>query len=225
MSITSDILSRTSHIKSQPEITPSPPGFSMFNTGGVEVEVAEFLYSLVKMIKPDFIVETGTHLGVSSLYMGLGCAENQKGKIWTYEVIPELQLQAKALWNDLNIHQYINCLLQSSLEATLPDNLGIDLLFLDSEPQFRFDEFLKFWDKVVPGGFILIHDLNASLGHHGDTHHGVYDWPYGDFREKIGPFIKDHKVQTISFPTPRGFTLFQKEAPGFEAVFYLREDQ
>lgn len=225
MTITKDILSQTKRLTVQSEgnFTPGKQEWSCFNSGGVEVEVAEFLYSLVKMVKPGFIVETGTHLGVSALYMALACRENKKGSIWTYEVIPELQLKARDLWQDLGVLRYINSLLKPSLEADIPNNLKIDLLFLDSEPQFRFDEFLKFWDQVSPGGLILVHDLHPSLGHHGKTYHGVYDWPYGDFRAKIGSFIKDHKVQTISFPTPRGFTIFQKESPGFEAVKYLKE--
>jgi predicted O-methyltransferase YrrM len=221
-SITNEILQKTNRIRSEPEITPAPAGFSMFNTGGVEVEVGEFLYSLVRMIKPGFIVETGTHLGISSLYMALGCRDNAKGSIWTYEVIPSLQKDARALWNDIGVQSFINSLLQPSLNAVIPSNLPIDLLFLDSEPQYRFDEFLKFWDQVSPGGLILVHDLHPSLGHHGQTHHGVYDWPYGDFRTKIGSFIKEHKIQTVSFPTPRGLTIFQKEAPHFEFTKYLR---
>lgn len=223
MSITDRILAKTKKLVVQQEVTPHPPGFKMFNTGGVEVEVAEFLYSFVRMIKPGFILETGTHLGVSSLYMALGCQDNNKGSIWTYEVIPELQLQARQLWIESGVQKLINSLLQPSLEADVPARVNIDLLFLDSEPQFRFDEFLKFWDHVSPGGFVLIHDLHPSLGHHGETHHGIYDWPYGDFRQKIGPLIKDHKVQTLSFPTPRGFSIFQKEAPSFEFTKYIRE--
>lgn len=222
VSITAEILRRTRRIVPQPEVTPHPPGFQMFNTGGVEVEVAEFLYSLVRLIKPGFIVETGTHLGISALYFALGCRDNAKGSIWTYEVIPELLTQAKALWSDLAIGALVNSHLLPSLESRIPSHLSIDLLFLDSEPQYRFDELLHFWDQVPPGGLIVIHDLHPSLGHHGQTHHGVYDWPYGDFREKIGSLIKDHKVQTISLPTPRGLTIFQKESPHFEFTKHVR---
>jgi len=210
--------------RSEGDFTAGKEEWSCFNSGGVEVEVDEFLYSLVRMIKPAFILETGTHLGISSLYMALGCHDNNKGSIWTYEVIPELQSQAKALWESIGVQRFINSLLVPSLEAEVPSNLQIDLLFLDSEPQFRFDEFLKFWDQVSPGGLILIHDLHPSLGHHGQTYHGIYDWPYGDFRQKIGSFIKNHQVQVISFPTPRGLTIFQKECSGFEVFNYIQSE-
>lgn len=215
-SITEYFKKKTYLLNVQPEITLSPPGFSMFNTGGVEVEVAEFLYSFTKLVKPGFVLETGTHLGISSSYIAQACKENNKGSLWTYEVISELQQQAKELWSDLGLTNFINSLLQPSLDAEIPSTFNIDLLFLDSEPQYRFDEFLKFWNLVTPGGFIIIHDLDGSLGHHGQTHHGVYNWPYGDYRIKIGKFIENNEVQIFSFPTPRGLVVFQKQSKSFE---------
>lgn len=225
MDITDHILSKTKRlvIHSEGEFTPGKQEWSCFNSGGVEIEVAEFLYSLVRMTKPKFILETGTHLGISALYMALGCQKNKKGSIWTCEVIPELQRDAKLLWNDLKVTPHINSILQPSLQVEIPKGLEIDLLFLDSEPQFRFDEFLRFWDKVSPGGFIVIHDLHPSLGHHGQTYHGVYDWPYGNWEKKLSRFVKDYDVQVSHFLTPRGLTIFQKTAPGFEVTKFLRD--
>jgi len=217
--ITQSFLQQTNKIEVSPEVSVGDHGFSMFNSGGVEVEVAEFLYSFTKMLKPNYVVETGTHLGISSLYFAQALIENDKGTMVTFEIIPELRQQAQALWTDLGVSHRIDSRLQPSLSAEITQNM--DLLFLDSEPQLRFDEFLKFWDLVIPGGFILIHDLHPSMGHHGHIYHGVYDWPYGDFREKLGPFFKDRLVQTIHFPTPRGFTMFQKLNPTYEIDIYL----
>jgi len=223
MDITKYILSKTRKLISHPEITPGKEDWSMFNSGGVEVEVAEFLYSLIRMIKPERILETGTHLGVSSLYMALGLQKNSKGKISTFEVIPELRSQAVSLWKDFNVESFIDSNLIPSLSASFSSDTIFDILFLDSEPQYRFDEFKLFFPLLKPGGLIIIHDLHGSLGHHGQTYHDLYDWPYGDFRESLGPYITNHQVQLISFNTPRGMTLFQKESEEFEGIKYLKE--
>ena len=53
----------------EPEV--AHPTYSMFNSGGVEVEVGEFLHSMVRVTKPMHILETGTHLGVSAAFMAL----------------------------------------------------------------------------------------------------------------------------------------------------------
>lgn len=219
MGITSTFLSKTNRLLKQPEITPGDHGFEMFNDAGTEVEVSEFLYSLVRMIKPQLALETGTHIGVSAIYIAQALENNSKGELFTFEIIPQHFKSSQQLFKEVGLSHRIKGML---LDAQKFDTkVSIDFLFLDSEPQLRFDEFVKFWPSVTPGGFIAVHDLHPSLGHSGQTHHGQYDWPYGDFREKLGPYIKNHQIQTLSFPTPRGLTLFQKSAPGFAFTQYL----
>jgi predicted O-methyltransferase YrrM len=217
--ITKHFLTQTKRLSLQQEVTNER--YQMFSTGSVEIEVAEFLYSLVRLIKPDKIVETGTHFVVSSAYMAAGMRENGHigGGFVTLEVIDEYKIHAEKLWGDLDLCKYVKCKLIASQRY---DTQDIDLLFLDSEPQFRFDEFVKFWPSVKPSGFILIHDLHPHLGHTGIAHHGQMDWPYGDFRLKLASYIKSHDVQVISFPSPRGFTMFQKVGVDFSANRLLK---
>lgn len=223
MNITDYILSKTNRLQRQPEISPGDHGFEMFNDAGTEIETAEFLYGFVKLIKPDLILETGTHLGISSTYMGLACQSNNKGNIVSYEINGGLKRQAEALWHEAGLSVgsggTVQCILLSALKAKCEH--PIDFLFLDSEPGLRFDEFVKFWPLVRPGGFIGVHDLHPHLGHEGHTVNGMYDWPYGDFRKKIGGLILSHEVQTFHFTTPRGFVLFQKAASNFGATNHL----
>jgi len=220
MSITQEILAKTNRLIVQPEITPGCDNFSMFNDAGTEVEVSEWLYAMVKMIKPDLVLETGTHVGVSSTYIAKALQDNNRGRLITFEIIDEHYASAPLLFADVGVTHLID---HHKLDAQKfdPTGLSFDILFLDSEPNLRFDEFLKFWPFLRDGGFIIIHDLNESIGHSDNVHNGMYDWPYGDFRDKIGSFILSHQVQTIAFPTPRGLTMFQKTAAGFCATQLL----
>lgn len=200
--------------------------YSMFNTGSTEVEVAEFLYALVNLIKAEKILETGTHYGISAAYMAKALKDHIGGRwdgtmgVTTLEVMPQYRDAAIELWKKLRVIDQVDPVLQPSV--LFETDVQYDLIFLDSEPQYRFDEFVKFWPNCRPGGFILIHDLHTHLGHTGETHHHVFDWPYGDFREKIGPYIKSHDVQVVSFGSPRGFTLFQKVGNDFSANRLLK---
>jgi hypothetical protein len=191
--------------------------YSMFNTGGVECEIGEFLYGLVKMVKPKIILETGTHYGISSTYFGIGLKENGEGKLITLDT-SYYENQAINLWKQLGIDQHIDFVQCHSLKYT-PKN-KIDILFLDSEPKWRYDEFIKYFDDVNDGGIIIIHDLH---------HHFYKDtintnqpdfawWPYGDFRPKIGKYILEKQVEVFSFFTPRGFTMFQKRHKEFTFI-------
>ena len=165
------------------------------------------------MIKLKTALETGTLVGVSSTYIAQALKDNaQDGRLHTFEVIREHQENAKQLWVQTGVNDIINSHLEESLKFD-PQGMTFQMLFLDSEPQLRFAEFVKLWPYLEDNGFILIHDLHPHLGHIGvinPDHPDEPYWPYGDFRESIGKYIKDHSVQVISFPTPRGFTLFQK---------------
>lgn len=46
---------------------------------------AYYMYGLIKMIKPDNIIELGTGYGVTSFMAALACKENNKGKIITID--------------------------------------------------------------------------------------------------------------------------------------------
>ena len=220
--ITNHILAKTTRISTKPEITPGDHGFSMFNDAGTEVEISEFLYTLAGILKPRLVLETGTHKGISSTFIGQAIKDNGRGGILhTCEIFQENINDAKALWSDVGVSEFIVCHKQESLKLTFEPGVEFDMLFLDSEPQLRFDEFVKFWPMLKPGGFICVHDLHPNLGHHGQIYHGVMDWPYGEFVPKLGPFIKNHEVQTISFPSPRGCTLFQKRAENFEFTNHI----
>lgn len=201
----------------QSDSEPSDPRYSMFNSGGVEVEVGEFLHSFVKMVKPNFILETGTHFGISSTYMAAGLEDD--AEIVTLDM--KYHDEARRLHEKCRIiySSNITQIEINSLEYTPPKN--IDVLFLDTEPDIRFDEFVRFFEYVTPGGFIFIHDLHYHLGHEGLTNNGMYDWPFGDFREKIGRYITNYEVSCVNFSTPRGLTMFQKYKSGNGYLDYL----
>ena len=50
---------------------PHPERWSMFDSMTAEYEVLEFLRTLVTTLKPDLVVETGSFLGVSTLWIAL----------------------------------------------------------------------------------------------------------------------------------------------------------
>lgn len=201
---------------------PSDSRYQMFNTGGVECEVGEFLYSLTRMLKPNVVLETGTHFGISSTYIGLALKHNNFGKITTLD--PKYYDEAKLMHKKMELSDVIT---QIEIHAELyqTDDL-FDILFLDSEPILRFDEFVKFFKNVKPGGLIIIHDLHKHLSYNSfnsdlpDFKH----WPYGSFVEKLGSYMLTNEIQTFSFGTPRGITLFQKKDDNMSYIKYIKRE-
>ena len=67
---------------------PHPERWSMYDSMTAEVEVLEFLRTLVTTIKPQLVVETGTFMGVSTLWIAEAMRANGFGRIITCEYDP-----------------------------------------------------------------------------------------------------------------------------------------
>ena len=192
----------------QPE--PTDARYSMFNTGGVECEVGEFLYGLVRMLKPDHVLETGTHRGVGASYIGSALKDNGGGELLTMEFIKELWDEAQLAIDKQKLGDYVTCALGDVADFH-PDKNTYDIIFLDTEPHLRFHELLQFWDSLKPGGLVIIHDLSPGMGQTGVEVNGMMDWPFGTLPDEIKQLIKTHQLQSFHFSTPRGIYIGQKK--------------
>ena len=185
----------------------SGSNYSAFNDGGIECETGEFLYGLIRMMKPQYVLETGTHHGVGASYMGLALKENGFGELHTFEFIKENYEIAKDNIARLEIQDYITMCLMDVAEY-VPE-FKYDIVLLDTEPQTRFQEFLQMWQNVNEGGFIFIHDLHQHMHQIPNEEHG-FAWPYGRIPEQLINLYKKGKIRPFHFSTPRGLTGFYK---------------
>lgn len=181
--------------------------YSAFNDAGLECEVGEFFYSLVRILKPERVLETGSHVGVGASYIGLGLRDNNRGKLDTIEFLPELYKQAFERINRIGVDQYVKLHLQDARYFT-PET-SYDLILLDTEPQTRFGEFVKFYPYLKEGGFVFIHDLHRHMHQIPNVEHG-FAWPFGLIPDFMVNLVHDGKVRPFHFSTPRGLTGFYK---------------
>lgn len=187
--------------------------FSSFNDAGIECETGEFLYSLVRLLKPSNVLETGTHWGVGASYMGLALKDNNNGHLDTVEFLPEIHSRAVQRIATVGLNAQVTCHLMDV--ATYQPSVNYDLILLDTEPQTRFAELLKFFDNLNPGGFVFIHDLHRGMGQNSNNpdHPGEPHWPYGEVTKFMKEMVKLDKLRPFHFSTPRGFTGFYKTHP------------
>jgi predicted O-methyltransferase YrrM len=119
-----------------------PERWSMFDSMTAEVEVLEFLRTLVTTIKPELIVETGTFSGVSTIWLAEGLKANGR-----------IDKSAVADWIELRN--------ESSLEMKIEGK--IDLFFSDSDMPVREQEVRRFLPQINPYGVIVMHDASSHL--------------------------------------------------------------
>jgi len=172
---------------------PHPERWSMFDSMTAEVEVLEFLRTMVTTLKPRLVVETGTFLGVSTLWIAEGLKANGFGKIVTCEFDPEVFAKAKAKIDASGLANWIEYRNQSSLEMAVEG--AIDLLYSDSDMPIREQEVRYFLPQMNPCGVILMHDASSHLK---------------TVREAALKLELEGLISVVLLPTPRGLVVAQK---------------
>lgn len=197
MNITNEVIEKTGiEIKEEPNDTK----YHRFDDGSAEVEVLEFLYSLIRLTKPENVLETGTYFGLTGAYIALGLRDNSIGHLDSIEWEKKHVETAKWLWNKLSLENFITEHNISSLD--FQPTVNYDFVLLDTEPQLRFLELDKFWNYIKPGSIIAIHDLSWDLG--------IGAPQFWLNKALLDKRIKNKEVQVINFMTPRGFTILRK---------------
>jgi len=180
-----------------------------YAAGWVTMTDAQYLYWVVRRLKPKVIVQTGVSNGLSTAFMMLALAKNgSDGKLHAID-LPATFDQADPGWTQMGMvygvaipegqssgwlvpdryRDRCEVLVGDAKEllAPLVDRIdGIDLFFHDSDHTYAhmMFEYLSLMRKLKPGGVILADDVswNASLWDYADAH-GV---PSYNFNGTVG---------------------------------------
>lgn len=172
---------------------PNPKRWHMYDSMTAEAEVLEFLRTLITTIKPELVVETGSFLGVSTLWIAEGLKANGFGKIISCEFDPIVFAKAKEKIDASGLSEWIELRNESSLEMKIDGT--INLFFSDSDMPIREAEVKRFLPQISPYGLILMHDASSHLKVVRDAAHKM---------EAEG------LLSCIFLPTPRGLVVAQK---------------
>jgi predicted O-methyltransferase YrrM len=172
---------------------PHPERWSMFDSMTAEVEVLEFLRTLVTTIKPNLVVETGAFMGVSTLWIAEALRLNGFGRIISCEYDPEVFVTAKDKIEASEYRDLIDLRNESSLEMNVDG--PIDLFFSDSDMPIREQEVRRFLPQISPFGLILMHDASSHLK---------------QVRDAALKLEQENLISVVLLPTPRGLVMAQK---------------
>jgi predicted O-methyltransferase YrrM len=174
---------------------PHPEWWQMVDSQSSELEVLDFLKSIVLTTKPRLIVETGTFIGYSAIKMAQGLKANGFGKLITIEFDPDIFAKAKQRIDLSGLRDWIEYRNASSLET--PIDGTIDLLFSDSHLTIREQEIRRFLPQIDPRGLILIHDASSH---------------FKVVREAALRLEQEGLISVVLLSTPRGLVIAQKRA-------------
>ena len=172
---------------------PHPERWHMYDSMTAEAEVLEFLRTLITTVKPALVVETGSFLGVSTLWIAEGLKANGFGKIISCEFDPVVFAKAKEKIAASGLSEWIELRNESSLEMHIDGT--IDLFFSDSDMPIREAEVKRFLPQIRPTGLILMHDASSHLQ---------------IVRDAAFKLESEGLLSCIFLPTPRGLVVAQK---------------
>ena len=180
---------------------PNPERWSMIDSMTAEVEVLEFIATLVTTIKPRLVVETGSFLGVSTEWIARGLERNgplpggARAKVVSCEYDKVVYEKAKERLAGSPLMPYIELRNESSLEMDVEGT--IDLFFSDSDLPIREAEVKRFLPQINPNGIILMHDASSHLR---------------QVREAALRMEGEGLISVVLLPTPRGLVVAQPRA-------------
>jgi predicted O-methyltransferase YrrM len=172
---------------------PHPERWQMVDAQSAEIEVLDFLKSLVVTIKPDLIVETGTFIGHSAIKMAEGMKINGFGKIITVEYDPAVFAKAKQNIDGSGLGNWIEYRNASSLDTKIDGT--IDILFSDSDSNIREAEIRRFLPQVKTRGLVLVHDASSH---------------FKVVRDAALRLEQEGLLSVVLLSTPRGLVVAQK---------------
>jgi prolipoprotein diacylglyceryl transferase len=191
IAVRGDVLQPEYH-KPTPEC-PHPERWHMYDSMTAEVEVLDFLKSIVTTIKPELVVETGTFSGLSTLHIAEGLKANGFGRVITCEYDAKVFATAKERFAASGLSEWIDARNESSLKMKVDGR--IDLLFCDSDTPIRGQEVRHFLPQLNPHGLILMHDASSAMK---------------TVREAALQLEQEGLISVVLLPTPRGLVVAQK---------------
>jgi caffeoyl-CoA O-methyltransferase len=116
-----------------------------------------YLQMVSCMIQPQFVLEIGTFTGYSAICLAKGLRQN--GMLYTIDVNEEME--------DLCNKHFIAAGYQNKIKALIGDAAALiasldvvfDLVFIDADKQNYARYYDMVFDKVKPGGFILVDNV------------------------------------------------------------------
>ena len=122
------------------------------------------MYAFIRSMKPERVVEIGTHLGVTALYLAHALYDNKKGHLWTCDPYDYKQEETFSKFPELK--EYITFQKKKGEDLDIDK---IDFLFVDGfhEKHCVLAEIKALFPRLTKEAVVFFHDAggdNAFVG-------------------------------------------------------------
>jgi len=165
------------------------------------------LKMLVRMIRPQNILEIGTFSGYSAISMAEGLEKD--GRLYTFEINDEMEDFTRPWIEKSPVADKIVFIIGDALQEAPKLSIAFDLVFMDGDKRTYRDCYEMVMQILKPGGFILA-DNTLWDGH-------VVDHAYDKDHQTQGIetfndyIASDERVEQVILPLRDGLTLIRKK--------------
>jgi len=191
--------------------------------GGVNPGDRRALYYLIMALKPNNILEVGTHIGASTLYIARALKRlGEDGKVSSVDIIDVndpmrgawksggLSCSPKEFAEQLQCVDRITFYEKDSLQFMQATKQRYDLIFLDGDHRARtvYQEVSSALPLLSPNGVLLLHDYYPA-GKPLFPDNGIVAGPFYALNriQKENPGIKVLPLGALPWPTKQGTTI------------------
>jgi len=128
----------------------------------VPTDDGRLLRVLVESMGAKTVVELGTSIGYSAMWMCLGLRKTG-GHLTTYEIHAERAAKARENFQRAGVDQLVTIVEGDAHEQVTKFQGTIDLVFLDADKEGYVDYLEKLLPKVRPGGLIVAHNMSPRM--------------------------------------------------------------
>jgi predicted O-methyltransferase YrrM len=126
----------------------------------VSPDAGRFLYTLARAIKTGTVVEFGTSLGISTIYLASAIRDRGEGRVIATELHPGKAQKARENLRAAGLLDYVD-LRQGDALQTLKDVAGgVTLLFLDGWKKLYLPVLKLLEPALEPGAMVIADDLD-----------------------------------------------------------------
>ncbi len=125
---------------------------------------AQMIFRIANAIKPQYVIELGTSLGITTAYLAKAAP---KGQVVTIEGSQNIAKEAEKTFRNLHIDNITQTMgnIDEKLSETLQGEKTIDLAFIDAnhskEPTLRY--FRQIASHCTENSIVIIDDIHSSL--------------------------------------------------------------
>lgn len=169
------------------------------------------LKMLVRMIRPQTVLEIGTYSGYSALCMAEGLPEG--GVVHTFEINDEQEVFTRPWIEGSAYADRIRMHTGDALEMVPEMGLTFDMAYIDGDKRKYADYYRMVMERLTEGGYIVA-DNTLWDGHVMEEHPSPSDLQTAGIREFNDLVAADKRVEKVILPLRDGLTVIRKKTAG-----------